>query len=223
MTPLRRRAVEFLQRSCPFGRTRGNSYDELLARYASGLLADLPDTSKQLDTFVELTEAILAGLQGEREAYTRELLEILREIRAETAAGMTPPSDRGGSIVDVEVRKEGSDLEASISREQWKAFLPQEEPPRYVHRPVNEHETRLLALLRAALDEYPEAAIRKFEDYYWALPQQSIPRDTELGNALHEFASDLEYFELKEERRRGSSILYGPDELQRIICHILAL
>ncbi|HKA34742.1 MAG TPA: hypothetical protein VKH64_16125, partial [Candidatus Binatia bacterium] len=66
---------------------------------------------------------------------------------------------------------------------------------------MNEHERHLIGLLRSAIDENLHQAIKQFEEYYWSLGDDGISRDSQLGQAIHEFADGLEYFEPKREWR----------------------
>lgn len=87
---------------------------------------------------------------------------------------------------------------------------------------MNQHEQQLVRLLRNALEGDVEKRIKEFEAYYWPLDRDLVSWDSELGQAIHELASDIEYFEPKEEWRTDP-ILYDQDELRRRIRHVLAL
>jgi len=87
---------------------------------------------------------------------------------------------------------------------------------------MKDHEQRLIRLLCDALEGDLEKTIKEFEAYYWPLEEEAVPWDSQLGEAIHNLAGDLEYFEPKEEWRTDP-ILYDHDELRRRIRQVLAL
>ena len=87
---------------------------------------------------------------------------------------------------------------------------------------MNEHERHLVSILRNTLDGDLEKGIKQFEEYYWPLEEDAVSWDSKLGEAMHNLADQLEYFEPKEEWRT-ESILYDHDELRRRIREVLAL
>ena len=86
---------------------------------------------------------------------------------------------------------------------------------------MNEHERQFVLLLRNALEGDVEKGIKEFEAYYWAIGDV-VSWDSELGRAIHELASEIEYFEPKKEWRTYP-ILYDHNELRRRIRQVLAL
>ncbi len=87
---------------------------------------------------------------------------------------------------------------------------------------MNEHEIYLIDLLRNAVDKNLQQAIKPFEEYYWSFGVDGISWDSQLDQAIHEFADGLEYFEPKREWRTYPG-LYDEDELRRRILRVLAL
>lgn len=89
---------------------------------------------------------------------------------------------------------------------------------------MNEHERRLIGLLDKALNGDLEKGIREFEEYYWPFERDVLPWDSELDRAIHELASDLEFFEPDANRRRRMHpFFYGHDELRNKLREVLAL
>ena len=86
---------------------------------------------------------------------------------------------------------------------------------------MNEHERRLVGLLHNALNGDLEKGIREFEEYYWPFERDVLPWDSDLDRAIHELATDLEFFEPDAKRRMHP--FYGHDELRNKIREVLAL
>ena len=85
---------------------------------------------------------------------------------------------------------------------------------------MNSHEMLLVALLREALVADLEAKMKEFESHYWALSDDAVPSDTYLGEAIHEFAQELEYFEPCSAWRTQAG-LYDEIELRARIDRVL--
>jgi hypothetical protein len=86
---------------------------------------------------------------------------------------------------------------------------------------MTKDERRLVDLLEKALEGDLEKGIKEFEEYYWPLQRGILPWESDLGRAIHELASDLEFFEPDAKRRLHP--FYGPDELKNKIRDVLVL
>ncbi len=85
---------------------------------------------------------------------------------------------------------------------------------------MNHHLKDLLDILRNTLSGDLISCIREFEKLYWSLNDSAIPFDTDLGEAIHDFAESLEYFEDDTDKSTQKG-LYGRPELIRKIKFVL--
>lgn len=86
---------------------------------------------------------------------------------------------------------------------------------------MTENERRLIDLLEKALKGDLEKGIREFEEYYWPFERGVLPWDSELDRAIHDLATELEFFEPDSNRRLHP--FYEHDELRNKIREVLAL
>jgi hypothetical protein len=86
---------------------------------------------------------------------------------------------------------------------------------------MTEDERRLVGLLEKALNGDLEKGIREFEEYYWPFERDVLPWDSDLDRAIHDLATDLEFFEPDPKRQIGG--FYGHDQLRKKIREVLAL
>lgn len=210
MSDLRARAEKFLRRPNPLGRRAGNQLDEIIARFVAGGPWDDRSLAllQQMARFNEMIDRYPLGLGVERDAYMQEMFEILRGIHAEVSS-MPPGAGQG-------MRDSQSQL--------WKALIPPENPPQYVSRPMNSHERRLIALLRSALEDGIEDLVRRFDEEYWVNnAADEIPYDTRIGEAIHDFAHDIQDYTPNEEHRRDVAGLFGLEGLRARVLAVLAL
>lgn len=201
MNSLRARAEVFLRRASPFGREQQNVFDITIAQYVAGAHWTDPDLFQKLTTLLNLFDPMPRLCDDVRDSHFREQIEILRGIHAEMRQGKPAQTATGAN---------------------WRELLPPPNPPHYVERPMNDTERELLSLLKGALNGDIEQGLRRFDELYRGSDECAVPWDTKLGEAIHDFAAEVEYFEPKEEARRVSDIFYGPDELRERIRKLLA-
>ncbi len=87
---------------------------------------------------------------------------------------------------------------------------------------MTEVEQKLVKLLRNSLSGDLIVGIEEFEKYYWALSDELLNWNSELGKTIHDFAESLEYFEKSEEQRDHHS-LFGSEELVKKIESVLII
>ncbi len=87
---------------------------------------------------------------------------------------------------------------------------------------MTEIEQKLVKLLRNSLSGDLIVGIEEFEKYYWALSDELLNWNSELGKAINDIAESLEYFEKSEEQRDHQS-LFGPEELVKRIESVLVI
>jgi hypothetical protein len=223
MSSLLSRAHAFLLRRSPFGREQGNEFDALIAQFVAGDYHDDPNFAHRLNLLLRLARDTIGGFTGERQAYLRDLVGILESMQA--ALARTSDGSRGerAEFSPSASPAGGPDMQGESASARWTQLLPPSQPPSYVQRAANEHERHLLKLLAGALENGLENGLRQFDEYYASNGSDSVAWDTRLGDAIHEFASETDYFETREEWRKASAILYGPDELRERILRLLAL
>jgi hypothetical protein len=147
----------------------------------------------------------------------KESLEILQAICTEIVPSLGTIKGADGVSGTA-----GGDTELPVNPDLWRFFLPPPQVPQYVQRDINAHERELLRILCDALQGDLEKGLHKFDDCYSSY-SEAVPWDTELGEAIHDFAAETDFFEPNEENRADTGTLFGPDDLRRLICRLLAL
>lgn len=86
MTDLRARADALLRGPAPYDEwVAGNIFDDFIQRYLKGGPWNHPELIKQLGVVLKLAKEVADAEKGERQAFLRELAEILDGIHAEVA------------------------------------------------------------------------------------------------------------------------------------------